>query len=211
MTVTVTLYKEDHKTSVITNSRSSSSVQDTALISKALREREESEKWQTQEQDLDCQHRCWWSLDSVLSWPYWFQPCRYCYNCAAIANQLYSGECKMLNLLLLLLRHLLYRMVVRIMVMVPLYAISSLISLFSVEAAFFIDAIRDIYEVRLFFFTTGSVDAFGSKIPSYSPTDAGNYSEPLPTGLRDLLFLRSPAIISRWRTISPHPTPWSAT
>ncbi|KAF4621605.1 hypothetical protein D9613_012574 [Agrocybe pediades] len=40
----------------------------------------------------------------------------------------------------------LQRMVVRIMVMVPLYAISSLISLFSVEAAFFIDAIRDIYE-----------------------------------------------------------------
>ena len=31
--------------------------------------------------------------------------------------------------------------------MVPLYAVSSLISLFSVEAAFFIDAIRDIYEV----------------------------------------------------------------
>lgn len=40
-------------------------------------------------------------------------------------------------------------MVVRIMVMVPLYAVSSLISLFSLEAAFFIDAIRDIYEVRL--------------------------------------------------------------
>ncbi|KDR79314.1 hypothetical protein GALMADRAFT_208731 [Galerina marginata CBS 339.88] len=40
----------------------------------------------------------------------------------------------------------LQRMVVRIMVMVPLYAISSLISLFSVEAAFVIDAIRDIYE-----------------------------------------------------------------
>lgn len=38
-------------------------------------------------------------------------------------------------------------MVVRIMVMVPLYAVASLISLFSVEAAFFIDAIRDIYEV----------------------------------------------------------------
>jgi hypothetical protein len=38
-------------------------------------------------------------------------------------------------------------MVVRIMVMVPLYAIASLISLFSVEAAFVIDAIRDIYEV----------------------------------------------------------------
>ncbi|KAF5353999.1 hypothetical protein D9756_006987 [Leucocoprinus leucothites] len=41
---------------------------------------------------------------------------------------------------------ILQRMVVRIMVMVPLYAISSLISLFSVEAAFVIDAIRDIYE-----------------------------------------------------------------
>lgn len=40
-------------------------------------------------------------------------------------------------------------MVVRIMVMVPLYAVSSLISLFSVEAAFFIDAVRDIYEVCL--------------------------------------------------------------
>ena len=39
------------------------------------------------------------------------------------------------------------RMVVRIMVMVPIYAVSSLISLFSVEAAFYIDAIRDIYEV----------------------------------------------------------------
>ena len=34
------------------------------------------------------------------------------------------------------------------MVMVPLYAIASLISLFSLEAAFFIDAVRDIYEVR---------------------------------------------------------------
>ncbi|KAJ7301772.1 DUF300 domain-containing protein [Mycena albidolilacea] len=40
----------------------------------------------------------------------------------------------------------LQRMVVRIMIMVPLYAVSSLISLFSLEAAFFIDAIRDIYE-----------------------------------------------------------------
>ena len=39
-------------------------------------------------------------------------------------------------------------MVVRIMLMVPLYAIASLISLFSLQAAFFIDAVRDIYEVR---------------------------------------------------------------
>lgn len=40
----------------------------------------------------------------------------------------------------------LQRMVVRIMLMVPLYGVASLISLFSLEAAFFIDAIRDIYE-----------------------------------------------------------------
>jgi Organic solute transporter Ostalpha len=39
-------------------------------------------------------------------------------------------------------------MVIRIMIMVPIYAISSLVSLHSIEAAFFIDAIRDIYEVR---------------------------------------------------------------
>jgi hypothetical protein len=36
------------------------------------------------------------------------------------------------------------------MVMVPLYAISSLISLFSLEAAFVIDAVRDVYEVSTF-------------------------------------------------------------
>ncbi|KAJ3480439.1 hypothetical protein NLI96_g8346 [Meripilus lineatus] len=41
---------------------------------------------------------------------------------------------------------ILQRMVIRIMVMVPLYAIASFISLFSVQAAFFIDAIRDVYE-----------------------------------------------------------------
>jgi hypothetical protein len=33
---------------------------------------------------------------------------------------------------------------------VPLYAISSLIAIFSLEAAFFIDAIRDLYEVSHF-------------------------------------------------------------
>ena len=48
------------------------------------------------------------------------------------------------------------RLVVRIMVMVPLYAISSLISLFSLGAAFVIDAIRDIYEVRSFTFVFDS-------------------------------------------------------
>ena len=35
--------------------------------------------------------------------------------------------------------------------MVPLYAISSLISLFSLEAAFVIDVVRDIYEVPIFY------------------------------------------------------------
>ncbi|RDX49431.1 DUF300-domain-containing protein [Lentinus brumalis] len=40
----------------------------------------------------------------------------------------------------------LQRQVIRIMLMVPLYAIASFISLFSLEAAFFIDAVRDIYE-----------------------------------------------------------------
>ena len=46
------------------------------------------------------------------------------------------------------LTHLLSpRQVIRIMLMVPLYAIASFISLFSLEAAFFIDVIRDIYEV----------------------------------------------------------------
>ncbi|KII85639.1 hypothetical protein PLICRDRAFT_116239 [Plicaturopsis crispa FD-325 SS-3] len=40
----------------------------------------------------------------------------------------------------------LQRMVIRIMIMVPIYGVSSLIALFSLDAAFFIDAIRDIYE-----------------------------------------------------------------
>ncbi|GLB40871.1 putative organic solute transporter Ostalpha [Lyophyllum shimeji] len=41
---------------------------------------------------------------------------------------------------------ILQRMVVRIMLMVPIYAISSFIALFSLDAAFVIDALRDIYE-----------------------------------------------------------------
>ncbi|GAA6005875.1 hypothetical protein JCM10207_007260 [Rhodosporidiobolus poonsookiae] len=40
----------------------------------------------------------------------------------------------------------LQRMVVRILVMVPIYSISSLISLYSLDAAFFLDAFRDVYE-----------------------------------------------------------------
>ncbi|KAH9029395.1 organic solute transporter Ostalpha-domain-containing protein [Lactarius hengduanensis] len=41
---------------------------------------------------------------------------------------------------------MLQRMVVRVMLMVPIYAVSSLISLFSLDVAFIIDAIRDVYE-----------------------------------------------------------------
>ncbi|GAA5981455.1 hypothetical protein JCM11641_004768 [Rhodosporidiobolus odoratus] len=40
----------------------------------------------------------------------------------------------------------LQRMVVRILVMVPIYSLSSLISLYSLDAAFFLDAFRDVYE-----------------------------------------------------------------
>ncbi|CED82501.1 Predicted seven transmembrane receptor-rhodopsin family [Phaffia rhodozyma] len=40
----------------------------------------------------------------------------------------------------------LQRLVVRIMLMIPIYAIASLVSLHSVEAAFWIDAVRDLYE-----------------------------------------------------------------
>jgi uncharacterized membrane protein len=42
----------------------------------------------------------------------------------------------------------LQRWVVRILVLVPVYSIASLVSLYSLDAAFFIDAVRDIYEVR---------------------------------------------------------------
>ena len=45
------------------------------------------------------------------------------------------------------------RMVVRIMLMVPIYALASLISLFSLDAAFFIDVIRDVYEVCCWLWT----------------------------------------------------------
>ncbi|GAA6056584.1 hypothetical protein NBRC10513_001056 [Rhodotorula toruloides] len=40
----------------------------------------------------------------------------------------------------------LQRLVVRILVMVPIYSLSTLISLYSLDLAFFVDAVRDIYE-----------------------------------------------------------------
>lgn len=40
----------------------------------------------------------------------------------------------------------LQRFVVRILVMVPIYSIASLVSLYSLDFAFYFDAVRDIYE-----------------------------------------------------------------
>ena len=84
----------------------------------------------------------------------------------------------------------LYRQVIRIMLMVPLYAIASFISLFSLEAAFFIDAVRDIYEVR--------PPGRGSPLSSSCP---GETDLPL-VGVCNLLFLRSPHCIP-WRREVP--------
>jgi hypothetical protein len=90
--------------------------------------------------------------------------------------------------------HITYiRMVVRIMLMVPIYAISSLISLFSLEAAFVIDAIRDIYEVC----------RVSSKL-RYSVTMAF-------AGIRNLLLFSTTSRIS-WRgAFTPHSSAWSPT
>ena len=80
-------------------------------------------------------------------------------------------------------------MVVRIMVMVPIYAIASFISLFSLEAAFVIDAVRDIYEVRVLL---GEKSAFVFEV-----ADQGIF-----IGIRDLLLLQPSFILPRRRTIA---------
>ena len=58
--------------------------------------------------------------------------------------------------------------------MVPLYAVSSLIALFSLEAAFVIDVIRDIYEVRACFLSTHFVIQCGWRVrlSSYTVSSA---------------------------------------
>jgi hypothetical protein len=91
-----------------------------------------------------------------------------------------------------------FRMVVRIMLMVPIYAIASCVALFSLEAAFVIDAIRDIYEVRrrmsLFHFT-------GLRYPSYCYV----------AGFCNLLFFPFTRRIS-WRgEVSAYLALWAAT
>ncbi|ORX33656.1 organic solute transporter Ostalpha-domain-containing protein [Kockovaella imperatae] len=78
----------------------------------------------------------------------------------------------------------LQRYVVRIMVMVPLYAISSLIAIFSLEAAFVIDAVRDLYEAFVIY-------TFFQLLITYLG------------GERSLL------IILHGRPPAPHPTPFN--
>ncbi len=78
-------------------------------------------------------------------------------------------------------------MVVRIMLMVPIYAVSSFISLVSLEAAVVIDAVRDIYE---------------ASVPSSTASSFAHTQ----LGIRHILLLCVTSIISRWRAIVTHPT-----
>ncbi|EPS43490.1 hypothetical protein H072_2536 [Dactylellina haptotyla CBS 200.50] len=63
---------------------------------------------------------------------------------------LFSGLCSIVAALLSVLKNyrkpLLQRYVVRILLMVPIYAVTSWLSLKSITAAFFLDPVRDIYE-----------------------------------------------------------------
>lgn len=75
------------------------------------------------------------------------------------------------------------------MLMVPIYAVASLIALFSLEAAFVIDAIRDIYEVRFL----------------------GSFPVPVIetcSGLCYLLLLCPLTLVSRRRTLLANPPSW---
>ncbi|KAH8916603.1 DUF300-domain-containing protein [Atractiella rhizophila] len=59
---------------------------------------------------------------------------------------------------------MLQRFVVRILVMVPIYALSSLISLYSLDIAFYLDAIRDVYEAFVIYcFFTLLVEYLGGE------------------------------------------------
>jgi len=92
------------------------------------------------------------SLGFLPWWLSWFQQCPFFFSSKATASLSSKGRPSKLLIIRVSYSGLL-RMVVRIMVMVPLYAISSLVSLFSLEAAFVIDAIRDIYEVSIYSFS----------------------------------------------------------
>lgn len=86
-------------------------------------------------------------------------------------------------------------MVVRIMVMVPIYAIASFISLFSLEAAFVIDAIRDIYEVGRAYWK--------HLLIVIEVADQGIF-----IGICDLLLLQSSFILPRRRKIAVDSVAW---
>ncbi len=73
------------------------------------------------------------------------------------------------------------RMVIRIMLMPPLYAVASLISLIAPGKAVLIDAGRDVYEVRHYVLLTHPLVLNTS------------------LGVRDLLLLSPPTLISRRR------------
>ena len=83
------------------------------------------------------------------------------------------------------------RMVIRIMLMVPLYGISSLISLFSLDAAFFIDAVRDIYEVSSQIFMTTLDLRF------------------LLAGIRYLLLFQPAPGLPWWREVAVNSLTWT--
>jgi hypothetical protein len=85
-------------------------------------------------------------------------------------------------------------MVIRIMLMVPIYAIASLIALFSLEAAFVIDVIRDIYEVMM------------QPYPGVHEADQLCHS----SGVCDILFLSAVGWLYGRGTISPYSSPWTA-
>jgi hypothetical protein len=85
------------------------------------------------------------------------------------------------------------RMVVRIMLMVPIYAISSLISLFSLDAAFIIDVIRDVYEVRCY------------------SSELSTTLRPFHLGLRNLLLFPAITRVSRRGAFTAHLSTWPPT
>lgn len=85
-------------------------------------------------------------------------------------------------------------MVIRIMLMVPIYAIASLIALFSLEAAFVIDVIRDIYEVG---YWSGPTINKANRLPRAS-------------GFCDLLFFPTPGWLYGGRTFPAYSSPRAA-
>lgn len=156
-------------------------------------------------------------LGSLPWWLFWFQQCPFFSSSKAIASPSFKGM--LLKLTTEIAYSWLFRMVVRIMVMVPLYAISSLVSLFSLEAAFVIDAIRDIYEVSIciFHYPTRSTLHGSWNTPSGSCNFPVAWLDWLPRylavchwqtralGLCDLLLFRVVIGLPWRRAFTPYP------